>query len=60
MLIRVNGLDYEATAALLGVPVGTVRSRLGRARKTLRRELCRPETGTPRPSSSQSAVLAAE
>jgi RNA polymerase sigma-70 factor (ECF subfamily) len=41
MLVGVNGLDYAAAAAVLGVPTGTVRSRLGRARETLRRELDR-------------------
>src|SRR5258708_32951704 len=32
-----SGLDYAAAALALGVPVGTVRSRLSRARKKLRR-----------------------
>jgi RNA polymerase sigma-70 factor (ECF subfamily) len=32
-----SGLDYAAAAAALGVPVGTVRSRLSRARRKLRR-----------------------
>lgn len=30
-----SGLDYRAAAEALGVPVGTVRSRLARARKKL-------------------------
>ncbi|MFF5075881.1 RNA polymerase sigma factor [Actinoplanes sp. NPDC000266] len=34
-----EGLDYASTAAALGIPVGTVRSRLSRAREKLRREL---------------------
>ncbi|MCX5233074.1 RNA polymerase sigma factor [Streptomyces sp. NBC_00233] len=32
-----SGLDYAAAARALGIPVGTVRSRLSRARKKLRR-----------------------
>ncbi|MEW2572936.1 RNA polymerase sigma factor [Streptomyces sp. NPDC047070] len=32
-----EGLDYEAAAEALGIPVGTVASRLSRARKKLRR-----------------------
>ena len=31
------GLDYQAAAAALGIPVGTVRSRLSRARSHLKR-----------------------
>jgi RNA polymerase sigma factor (sigma-70 family) len=36
-----QGLDYEATALALDLPVGTVRSRLSRARVRLREELAR-------------------
>lgn len=40
-----SGLDYESAAAALGIPVGTVRSRLSRARRKLR-EMAVP-TGPP-------------
>lgn len=42
-LRALHGLDYQAIAAELGVPVGTVRSRLNRARAALREELARWE-----------------
>ncbi len=38
-----EGYSIEEIAALLREPVGTVKSRLSRARKTLRRELSDPE-----------------
>ena len=38
-LVGVEGLNYEDAAAALGVKVGTVRSRLSRARQELRRSL---------------------
>lgn len=38
-LYEIGGLDYDAIAARLGVPPGTVRSRLHRARVDLRRRL---------------------
>lgn len=36
-LIGLEGMDYKTAADIVGVPVGTVRSRLSRARETLRR-----------------------
>jgi|SRR5690606_3048885 RNA polymerase sigma factor, sigma-70 family len=39
LLVGLDGMSYEDAAALLTVPVGTVRSRLSRARSTLREKL---------------------
>ena len=43
LLVAVEGMKYEEAADVLGVPVGTVRSRLSRARIALR-ELLEDET----------------
>jgi RNA polymerase sigma-70 factor (ECF subfamily) len=37
LLVGLEGMRYEAVAEVLGVPVGTVRSRLSRGREALRR-----------------------
>ena len=39
VLVDLNDLSYDAAAAVLGVPVGTVRSRLFRARRVLQEQL---------------------
>ena len=39
ILFEIEGLDYETIAARQDVPLGTVRSRLNRARRALRRHL---------------------
>jgi RNA polymerase sigma factor (sigma-70 family) len=41
-----SGLDYTAAAEALGVPVGTVRSRLSRARRKLRALATEPDPGS--------------
>ena len=37
LLVGLEGMRYEAVAEIIGVPVGTVRSRLSRGRESLRR-----------------------
>ncbi|GAA3021260.1 hypothetical protein GCM10020229_35580 [Kitasatospora albolonga] len=49
VLVVWEGLDYAAAAEALGVPVGTVRSRLSRARDRLR-ALTEAELRRPRPA----------
>lgn len=44
LLVDRDGFDYEAAADILGVPVGTVASRLHRARAALRASLCPTRT----------------
>ena len=43
--MRVVDLDYAAAAQALGIPVGTVRSRLSRARRKLRQLAGEPDGG---------------
>jgi RNA polymerase sigma-70 factor (ECF subfamily) len=43
LLIAWEGLSYDEVATALGIPVGTVRSRLNRARKQVREVLDVPQ-----------------
>ncbi|MFJ4683999.1 RNA polymerase sigma factor [Streptomyces sp. NPDC088789] len=58
-----EGLDYQAAAEALGIPVGTVASRLSRARRKLRAlaeaELARPPGAAPRPAAQAPQVTQA-
>ena len=51
VLVHWLGLDYQAAARAAGVPVGTVRSRVHRAREHLRRSLLGPPSAPGAPPS---------
>lgn len=57
-LVGAEGMSYEDTAALLHVPIGTVRSRLSRARDRLRARLDRP-VAAPRDGDNRPVGFAA-
>lgn len=56
VIFLIDFLEYEygVAAEILGVPVGTVRSRLHRARSALRSSMCDAENASPK-STSRSA-----
>jgi RNA polymerase sigma-70 factor (ECF subfamily) len=55
LLVAWGELSYEETAAALGVPVGTVRSRINRARRQLARRLPGPRGEAPASSTTGEA-----
>jgi RNA polymerase sigma-70 factor (ECF subfamily) len=48
MLVDAQGFDYAGAGEVLGVPAGTIASRLNRARTALRRTLARRMEGVPK------------
>ncbi len=52
-LVVIEGMRYREAAEALDIPVGTVRSRLNRARRTLRRMLEEEKAGVPRIAPSE-------
>lgn len=56
LLFCVEGLSYRETSAVLGIPVGTVTSRLGRARLALRDFMREPAHKGMEPGDSEAGV----
>lgn len=50
-----EGMSYEEMATVLGVPIGTVRSRIFRGRRALQERLAVYQSGTPRTAAGRMA-----
>ena len=53
LLIGLEGMKYDEVADILAVPVGTIRSRLSRAREAMRRLMDAPERLSTTPKQRQ-------
>jgi RNA polymerase sigma-70 factor (ECF subfamily) len=56
MLVALEGLAYKDAAELLGIPLGTLMSRLGRARAALRAAVGEDRQAPARPASGLRVV----
>ena len=60
MLVGGAGLSYEEVASALKCSVGTIKSRVSRARETLRRNLLEEETPSERREAARKAAADGE